>query len=694
MKPGREDTQQEYALNAKPKNWSTNQAARPLPLLFGNHRVGGTFISDLFDTHADPIYQNYGGGGSMSQQVIVGYNYYGSFALAICHGPVSQIGEIWANGARIWHGDVSIGDGSPATLDTHIGEVTIYWGTASQSPDGNLGHGIAYRHVCYAVANELHFGQNPTPPNLEFVIARETEGLTLSAHSLSEDAVVPEVIFDLLTSPVYGCGVDDGFIDVPSFEAAAEDVIDEDLGVSPGWRSPTTFRQALADLLNYVGGVVYYREGKLRWKLLRDEVATFSLDEGDLIEEPGIDRDSWPETRNEVRLSYTDRKRDFESNNVTATDMGSAQALGYFSTQELQRPWVTRGSVAKRLAIAAQQLLGVPGAIVDIEVRSGAGAGVKPGDRVDLSYSPLGITTMPLRVLDVQCGDPSRPSLRMRCEEDRSRLAEASYVPGDETGHDGTDPAPAACTVRLGWLTIIQKDGYADGLLVAAARPHALIIGGSVYAAWQSAGDYRLMAQFSGFALEGAVNRWKASGSNWILDISIATDHDQSALEAYKNAGLELYVVSGIRRIVTGPPAVDEHQVTPSWGLAIAGGRLELVGSKRWEIEVASGQFGSQGYGIEAAPTPGWHPTAKIFVGRLSDFALLKTDSLAFERVLGNATGDTALERFIRVLTRTWGEIQALGDGTSVEFDRDDTTMSPNGTYSADWGAAVAPASW
>lgn len=694
MKPGRDEREAESTINAKPRNWATNQAARPLPLIYGRHRLGGTFISDLFDTEAKPIYQTYGGSGSMATQVIVGYNYYGSFALALCHGPVSKVLEIWANGVRVWDGAVDRGnDDDPAELDTDLGTVELYWGTAAQNLDGDLDHGIAYRYVCYAVAKQIHFGQSPTPPNLEFVVERHTEGLTLSAHDLDGDAVLPEVIYDLLTSPVYGCGIDDGNLDAASFEGAAEAVIDEDLGVSPSWRQPTTFRQALADLLGYVGGVVYFRDGKIHWKLLRDEAATVDLDEGDLVEEPAIARASWAEIRNEVRLSYTDRKRDFEANNVTVTDMAAAQALGYFATEEMQRPWVTRRGVAKRLAIAAQQLLGVPGATADLQVRSGAGP-IRPGDRVDLAYAPLGIAAMPLRVLEVESGDPGRPSLRLRCEEDSARLADASYVPPDETDHDGTDPAPAACAMRIGWLTTSQKEGYADGLVVAAARPHGLVIGGSVYAAWQAGGDYRLMAQFSGFALEGTVSRWKASGANWVLDLTLATDHDQAALEAYKNAGLELFVVSGIRRIVTGPPAVDEHQVTPSWGLAVAGGRLELVGTKRWEIEVASGQFGSQSYGIEAAPTPGWHPTAKVFVGRLSDFVLLRTDSLAFERNQGNATGDAALERFIRVLTRTWGEIQALGDGTSIEFDRDDTTMSPSGTYSTDWGASVAPASW
>lgn len=693
MKPGRDERDQEATVNAKPRNWATNQAARPLPLLYGRHRIGGTFISDLFDTEARPIYQTYGGGWSVETRVIVGYNYYGSFALALCHGPVSKVLEIWANGVRIWDGEVERTDDDPAELETDIGQVVLYWGTPVQSPDGDLDHDIGYRYVCYAVAKEVHFGQSPTPPNLEFVLERHTEGLTLSAHDCDGDAVLPEVVFDLLTSPVYGCGIDDGHLNVASFEAAAEEVIDEDLGVSPAWRQPTTFRQALADLLAYVGGVVHFRDGKLWWKLLRDEVATVSVDEGDLVEEPVIDRASWPEIRNEVRLSYTDRKRDYEANNVTSTDMAAAQALGYFSVEELQRPWVTRMGVAKRLAIAAQQLLGVPGAVVDLRVRSGAGP-IRPGDRLDLAYDPLGIAAMPLRVLEVESGDPGNPSLRLRCQEDASRLADASYVPPDETDHDGTDPAPAPCAMRIGWLTSSQKDGYADGLMVAAARPHGLVIGGSIYAAWQTAGDYRLLAQFSNYALEASLNRWKSSGSNWVLDLTIATDHDQSTLEAFKNGGLELYVVTGVRRIETGPPAVDEHQVTPSWGLAVAGGRLELVGTKRWEIEVSTGQFGSQAYGLESPPTPGWHPTAKVFVGRLSDFVLLKTDSLAFERNQGNATGDLGLERFIRVLTRTWGEIQALGDGTEIEFDRDDATMSPNGSYSTDWGAAVAPASW
>ena len=450
MKPGRDERENESTLNAKPRNWATNQAARPLPLVFGKHRLGGTFISDLFSTRAKPIYSTYGGGGSLSLEakVITGYNYYGSFALALCHGPISKVFEVWANGVRIWDGETDLDDDDPADLDTDIGTIRLYPGTAGQDADSDLGHDVAYRHVCYAVADGVHFGQSPTPPNLEFVISRVADGLALSEDELSDDGIVPEIVYDIITSPVYGCGVDDGFLDTDSFEAAAEEIIGEDLGVSPEWRAPTTFRQALADLLQYVGGAVYYSDGKLRWRQFRDEAATVELSEDDLAEEPTIDRESWPETRNEVRLSFTDRSRDFEANNVTATDMAAAQALGYFACEELSRPWVTRKGVAKRLAIAAQQLLGVPGCTVELHCLSTT-AGLVPGARADLDYAPLGISSMPLRVLEVEHGDPSQPTIRVKAIEDVSRLAEASYVPGDEDNHDATEDEPTDCTFRV-----------------------------------------------------------------------------------------------------------------------------------------------------------------------------------------------------------------------------------------------------
>jgi hypothetical protein len=50
---------------------------------------------------------------------------------------------------------------------------------------------------------------------------------------------------------------------------------------------------------------------------------------------------------------------------------------------------------------------------------------------------------------------------------------------------------------------------------------------------------------------------------------------------------------------------------------------------------------------------------------------------------------DTALVRYVKVVTGTRRELQELEDVTASTYDRDDTTMCPDGTLSQQWGALV-----
>jgi hypothetical protein len=74
---------------------ATNQMGRVLPTLYGTNRVGGTFISEFFDIVSDEVT----GGKSGT---VEGANYYASFAVAICHGPVLQLNQIFLNSTPVY----------------------------------------------------------------------------------------------------------------------------------------------------------------------------------------------------------------------------------------------------------------------------------------------------------------------------------------------------------------------------------------------------------------------------------------------------------------------------------------------------------------------------------------------------------------------------------------------------------------
>ena len=404
--------------NIAAKDMGTNQAALPIPVLSGIRKVAGTYLTALFDNKAKAIKEKMGS-GKTSTTVTTGYNYYASFALALCMGPVDSIRAIYANDEAIWQGNITRGGSNSATIATTLGNITLYWGTASQPTDPTLagycgvGAGAmpAYRNVCYIVAHQLFFGTSTNPPNLAFVLERHLNLLPISAHSISDDAVIPEVIYDLLTNPVYGAAVPTGIIDTASFTAAAQQTIAEDVSASPLLESTGEMRGVLGELLSYINGALASVDGKIRFMLQRATTGTVpNIGLDDLLEEPSITRPSWADTWSETRVSYTDRDRIFDSNVAVFSDAANASIAG-ITQKEIQRPHVTRASVAARLAMAIGTQGGIP--LSSVKLVLNPSAPIQPGTQFNLAYSPLGIATLPLIAKDVTLGAPDNPRMEV-----------------------------------------------------------------------------------------------------------------------------------------------------------------------------------------------------------------------------------------------------------------------------------------
>lgn len=228
----------------------TSTYGRPIPLHYGRNRLSGNVIWAL-DIEEEVITTTQttesggggkGGGGKGGGQTVTQthteYKYYGTFAVALCAGPVSGVGKIWLDGKLYWDGNkasqeasifnnlafsstVMQGKGAGVTelyafnendfrIDTPGLEapwgldavplngipVAFYAGTESQTADpiiaadkGNLTPG--YRGLCYLVFNRLPLeGHGNRIP----VVSAEVYGLAVAT------AIDGNVIVD--TDPV------------------------------------------------------------------------------------------------------------------------------------------------------------------------------------------------------------------------------------------------------------------------------------------------------------------------------------------------------------------------------------------------------------------------------------------------------------------------------------------------------------
>lgn len=161
---------------------------RPIAKVFGSVRLAGTVMAadSLREERVETEQSAKGGGPS---QVNVTYNYYGTYAVALCEGPIVGIRRVWADGEVLF--DAS-GEGSADETGTaapwimgqlqgdsfELGPyITVYTGTETQEPDPVLesflgaGNVPAHRGMAYVVFDNLplaKFGNRI--PNLEFEV--------------------------------------------------------------------------------------------------------------------------------------------------------------------------------------------------------------------------------------------------------------------------------------------------------------------------------------------------------------------------------------------------------------------------------------------------------------------------------------------------------------------------------------------
>lgn len=124
----------------------------PIPRCYGTFRVAGTLI------YAKPLEEvttdtEIGGkGGASATQTT--FSYFGTFALALCQGPIAGIGRIWADGKLIYdpQGGLSV---------TAYPAPTVYLGTETQSADPTIQtdkgalNTPAFRGTAYLVYSRL-----------------------------------------------------------------------------------------------------------------------------------------------------------------------------------------------------------------------------------------------------------------------------------------------------------------------------------------------------------------------------------------------------------------------------------------------------------------------------------------------------------------------------------------------------------
>lgn len=160
--------------------------------------------------------------------------------------------------------------------------------------------------------NSFWWGNNsPTPRTVSFIVTRYPKQLqprVVIGNATAADANPVNVIWELLTDPVVGAGLDPALFDKPSFVNAAVQVINDQLGVSGTIDTPTKLYDLIVDLLRHIDGVIFPDPvtGLYTMKLARPDYDPTTLEVLDESRMQGlvVSRFSWPETLNQLWVTY------------------------------------------------------------------------------------------------------------------------------------------------------------------------------------------------------------------------------------------------------------------------------------------------------------------------------------------------------------------------------------------------------
>jgi hypothetical protein len=290
------------------------------------------------------------GGPPEPQPQVTGYDYYMSWQLGICAGPIDTLYAIYRNeDDLLWEGPLNIpaSGGKETIVIDGFGTIEFYFGSADQVANSKVGEIIAddtlnspLRNYCWCFCDDCKIGQYPRTPSLSFVFKKIPTYSWSGQDTIQDyDCNPMHAIYYLLSL----CGLPASWLYETGFGNVAYDLAQEYRGISIMLTNQVAALQSVESVNSHIDGILKYDvDGKFHPVLVRDDYDVDTIpviDEDDMLEEPSLVRPSWINTLNEQKAQYT------EIYNVTRTKTFIG-TLYYFGRNGYYKDVFSSGGVA------------------------------------------------------------------------------------------------------------------------------------------------------------------------------------------------------------------------------------------------------------------------------------------------------------------------------------------------------------
>lgn len=509
--------------------FSGNEQAKPVPYFAGKFRIAVNFISDVFDVrHSSDTKE----GGK--KPIRTGFKYFAGFAAAIAHGPIDAIHAVILNGEQVWpdadaatlpnilERDVDNPDFVDLTVPDY-GLIRFYWGTETQPADDYLKFksGIVhppYRGIAYLVAHQFFLGFNQTNVQNFEVIASRYPTIEGIHAKIGNDANPLSVIHELLTHPRLGRGLDPSRLDVAAFQAVADILEDEGLGISPLLTSQESALDWVVKILEYIDGYpIITPAGQISFGLYRPKPSFAGLpvvDENLMADPPNMSPEDWSATFSQTNVKFSNPDQNFDPDAKSWRDRGNFQITGDLATQTLERPWITNPNLAQFQADAIGRTKAIPEVKGTLNLRHTlAFDDLTPGAAFLLRYPLRSDRDILCTVTERSVADPGRPLYSIGFRVDRTYLLNGmSLEDFTPAGEEPAEDVPQIEHQRLIELRPGLGDDGKINLVVICSRPTVLCTSFSVHLAKNydfggliTAESFQLITTSPNYAFRGAL---------------------------------------------------------------------------------------------------------------------------------------------------------------------------------------------
>lgn len=442
----------------RPDELQINQSAEDavIPVVFGTTRVSANFIKVDFDnfTSKEITQEQEGGkGGGGSSEQVVGYRYTVPLAYGICMGEIDALVKVFRSpGLEVmakFSGDgLTFTGGAPEAITVEFtkkqGDQEYMEGGAATFYPGSLTQGSAtttddnHRGVCWINFAKYTIDGSPSPASMLFEIRRlpkcldddgdpiaglQTRASADTGDEEYNDANPAAVAWEVLQNPIWGKGMTTERLDAESFILASNYYRNQRIGMSTaiGKQTLTSLMGRLRDIF---GLWLWWDGEKIRARCVYDRSGAYSyrprIQADDIIGSPTFSRPSISSTFNEIRLEFTNRKNNWQSEVATAMDLAHVETVGGIRTQSMDGAEIGTRRAAELLAHAMLRQMAYPSASCQMKLRR-TYSGLQPGSFVRFvwgEWTEAGMANTFWRVVDIEDDDQGNEGVAITLMED------------------------------------------------------------------------------------------------------------------------------------------------------------------------------------------------------------------------------------------------------------------------------------